>query len=299
MIEALETRLLCDASSLTGVYGGTCQSTASRRVVNGAATMYINTQNARGGITGTLTLNGDQYTFSGKERNSRKFTLTLAGARAGSCAGTVKRGSFSCTQIQFADSRVSESFTVSYEHPLPTYQTSDVTVNATDNIYGAGYSTPVYADGNLPVEIDFAAASDQVLTLPSVSGTVNAGEGYGDADANGYGPPRSISFSSHGGLSGIEDDSNAFFMVGVFLTSSAPGARAPAALNFTNDENYTTLAPQIGQLFKIGVGMNASDILRQIQIPANATRLYLGFCDTNFSDNSGAVAATVSIESNA
>jgi hypothetical protein len=56
-----------------------------------------------------------------------------------------------------------------------TIRASIVVVDSRDNIYGAGLSsTPdILGDGMSPAVVNFAAAPNQVLTFPSVVGTVN------------------------------------------------------------------------------------------------------------------------------
>jgi AAA ATPase domain len=49
---------------------------------------------------------------------------------------------------------------------------------------------------------------------------------------------------------------------------------APPRLDFTDRERFDTLAPAMGQTFLIGDGKG-----RRFVVPANATRLYVGFAD--------------------
>jgi hypothetical protein len=89
----------------------------------------------------------------------------------------------------------------------------------------------------------------------------------------------------------------------VFTGDSAPTGTAPATLDFTNDEGYSTISPQIGQLFYVGYGTYGSGGSEQQDYvaPSGATHLYLGFADAYnvsgspgwYGDNAGSLSATV------
>jgi hypothetical protein len=113
-----------------------------------------------------------------------------------------------------------------------------------------------------------------VVTFPRVTGTVSpieSSEPFSGAEGAGAG---STDIETWRGVSGILDGKNGMFLVGVFLADGAPKLPAPPRLDFTARERFETLAPLIGQTFFIGDGSN-----RRYQVPASATRLYLGFAD--------------------
>jgi hypothetical protein len=95
------------------------------------------------------------------------------------------------------------------------------------------------------------------------------------------------------------DNSRTFFLVGVFMDQDAPGPIAPPRLDFTGAESYSPLAPQLEQTFYIGDGQGV-----RYQVPAGATRLYLGFADADngqgapgwYTDNRGQLRAVVSLK---
>ena len=142
--------------------------------------------------------------------------------------------------------------------------------------------------------------SDRVVTVPSVTGQVtpivgNAGSNGPEGDGIGA----TDVYSWHG-ISGIVHRRNGMFLVGVFLGDDPPGNDAPRRLNFTKREHFKSLAPRIGQTFFIGDGRG-----RSYAVPADASRLYLGFADGYYytgnpgwyGNNDGKLTATVEMTS--
>ncbi len=71
-------------------------------------------------------------------------------------------------------------------------------------------------------------------------------------------------------------------LVGIFLDDNAPSSSAAkSTLDFTSasSRDFTTLSPQLKQVFFIGDGINSSSQLQQFVVPAGATRFYLGIMD--------------------
>ena len=105
--------------------------------------------------------------------------------------------------------------------------------------------------------------------------------------------------------------SRTMFMVGVFLTDAEPADPAPARLDFSPGalgDGFTAISPAIGQTFYIGDGLtgNGAGLAQQFLVPANATRLFLGFADAPdfgapssaagyYGDNVGQLTATFAI----
>lgn len=89
------------------------------------------------------------------------------------------------------------------------------------------------------------------------------------------------------------------FLVGVFVSDDEPADPAPERLDFTGEETFEELAPEIGQTFLIGDGQG-----RRFLVPAGATRLFLGFADAFlyegapgwYGNNAGWLEATVAVE---
>ncbi|HKX00766.1 MAG TPA: BACON domain-containing carbohydrate-binding protein [Bryobacteraceae bacterium] len=177
-----------------------------------------------------------------------------------------------------------------------------LTIPATANIFAAGRDSAF--DGTVPPSFWFSAGSGAVVTFSNVTGSVNCTTG---APMNG--PDGSVScaggstsINSYQGISGIVDGHKSMFLAGVFLDDSTPADPAPASLDFTSNENFTTLAPQLRQVFFIGDGLtgDGTGATQQFQVPAGATRLFLGFADAfgfqgdpgYYSDNAGSLSAT-------
>jgi hypothetical protein len=135
------------------------------------------------------------------------------------------------------------------------------------------------------------------LTVRRVAGRVNPR--VGDVNDNGAGGdglgPTDI--TSYEGISGIVHGRNGMFLVGVFLTDTAPSDPAPPRLDFTWRDRPGLLAPRIAQTFMVGDGKD-----RAYRIPPGATRLYLGFADAYlyegppgwYGNNGGKLTVTVS-----
>ncbi|WP_338849501.1 PEP-CTERM sorting domain-containing protein [Massilia sp. W12] len=185
-------------------------------------------------------------------------------------------------------------------------QAVTMTVDAKSNIFGAGLSVAPAPGGGgaglLPAAYNFTASAGNVLTFSSVSGQIGCcGPNGGMAGADGARWRTLV--PSFGGISGVNHSDRFMFMVGVFLSDAAPGATAPAVLNFSDANDFSQLAPQIGQTFFIGDGRNAQGQIQQFIAPSNASRLYLGFVDAyNFNaapgyyaDNVGALQANFQI----
>ncbi|PZR76560.1 MAG: hypothetical protein DLM73_02110 [Chthoniobacterales bacterium] len=106
------------------------------------------------------------------------------------------------------------------------------------------------------------------------------------------------------GIAGLNAPANS--LVGVFLRSSAPvpgGSPAPF-FNFAPGGNvpgnidYTSLQPTIAQPFFIGDGRTASGIPQRVNVPAGATRLFLGTMDgSGWFNNSGSFSVTITLAS--
>ncbi len=175
-------------------------------------------------------------------------------------------------------------------------------VPSTANIFGAGHDEPpAPGDGGAGTLPPMWTVPDSAtaMIVTDANGTV-APTGF----TGGNGPGGEVGFvtdiSSHGGISGIVHRGKGFFLVGVFLTDETPvEGEHPERLGFTDTENFTELAPLIGQTFFIGDGQGKTFV-----IPEGATRLFLGFADAFnvqgdpgwYGNNSGQLAVTVAFE---
>ena len=179
-------------------------------------------------------------------------------------------------------------------------------VSATSNIFGAGHDVaPAPGDGgpgsvpplwDIPVGATHMVVSEAVGSVaPVPSSRGNGPEGTGTSLG------LSTDINSYGGISGIVNRSNAMFLVGVFLTDAEPQeGDHPERLGFTDKEDFTELAPLIGQTFFIGDGQG-----KTFAIPEGATRLFIGFADALdmrgdpgwYGNNSGELAVSVEFAS--
>ncbi len=129
----------------------------------------------------------------------------------------------------------------------------------------------------MPPELSLPTGATRTVGFPSVSGQVNPirdNAVWNGPEGNKVGPTDVESFE---GISGIIDSRNAMFFVGVFLSDAEPADPAPERLDFNGKEDFEFLEPLIGQTFFIGDGG-----ARRFRVPAEATRLFLGFADAFF-----------------
>jgi Flp pilus assembly protein TadG len=88
-------------------------------------------------------------------------------------------------------------------------------------------------------------------------------------------------------------------LVGLFLDNNVPGATGetvPSNLDFSTDasRNFTTLSPQLNQLFFIGDGRDDNGDVQQFVVPSHATRLFIGtWDDYEWNNNIGSFSLTV------
>ncbi|MDE2258305.1 MAG: hypothetical protein KGK05_11125 [Xanthomonadaceae bacterium] len=188
--------------------------------------------------------------------------------------------------------------------------TQTVSVSGLANIFAAG-STVVprgttvcpTPNGILPVQVNIPAGAIY-FTVGGTSGAVNCTGSNTSPSADGSclaGTATNITTDTN--ISGIIDNAANMFLTGVMLDANAP-APPPANLDFSTNTNFTSLSPLLQQSFFIGDGLTGtgSGTTQQFQIPAGATRLFLGYADAAsynglegcYSDNGGgSLSATV------
>jgi hypothetical protein len=158
---------------------------------------------------------------------------------------------------------------------------SIVVLSAFANIFGAGHeSAPAPGGGGggeLPPVWPLAPGETRIVTFPSATGRVYGRIGQAPFNEAGGEELLGTDVESFGGISGIVHGTKAMFLVGVFLTDDPPANPAPARLDFTDNEDFDLLEPEIGQTFLIGDGIG-----RRYLVPAGGTRLFLGFAEGMF-----------------
>jgi hypothetical protein len=183
----------------------------------------------------------------------------------------------------------------------------NVIVDARCNIYGAGHSPPDDAPsvgsnggGIAPVEISLTDLGNPPEVIIRAEGAISMCSSCGSNGPDGDG--RTGNNPSYNGISGATNVPGRSLRA-VFTSDSEPANPAPLVLDFALiGTNYNTLAPELNQMFFIGNGLAEPGAAQVIQVPANATELYLGFVDGNgysdtpdwYADNSGSLAVSVS-----
>lgn len=197
----------------------------------------------------------------------------------------------------------------------------DLTIRGSDAIFLAGRTDvvipPLYnpfilaRHGDTPEDILETlpssipvAGGDVVKVFDPASGGINFFNGFGPAF---YGPEGNLaesSLASLDGISGWHGPQGA--LAGVFLTDAIPSAGpAPGTLDFWNgaSREFSSITPELGQLFFIGDGETAANILQSFTAPAGATRLFLGIPDGfgfngppgAYEDNDGAYRISIGV----
>lgn len=149
-----------------------------------------------------------------------------------------------------------------------------------------------------PAGISFPAQSGQTLIISSVEGTVSGYRdgpddscGYNEADGGPFCTGKTY-IKHYGGISGIVHGDKTMFLVGVFLDNTGPTDPAPETLGYTEetDDREEVVSPLLNQVFFIGDGRTLNKTVQKFEIPPDATRLYLGFAESNdfgYSGNPG------------
>lgn len=122
------------------------------------------------------------------------------------------------------------------------------------------------------------------------SGTTNTADGDPTyLVANGVAPAASVPSTSSNGLSNARAPIGA--VMAVFLDDNAPNlTAAPTNLDFGTDtaRNYTSISPQLKQVFYIGDGKRSDGEAQTIVVPPHATRVFFGMMDAwQWNDNVG------------
>lgn len=150
----------------------------------------------------------------------------------------------------------------------------------------------------MPPEWPLPNGTTRVVTFPTVTGEVYGRKGQAPSNGPEGEELLGTDVESFGGISGIVHGKRAMFLVGVFLTDATPADPAPERLDFTDNEDFDVLEPEIGQTFLIGDGIG-----RRYVVPPGATRLFLGFAEGVFyvgppgmySNNSGELQVKVDV----
>jgi hypothetical protein len=155
-----------------------------------------------------------------------------------------------------------------------------------------------------PLPINLPLVPGEVLTFDSISGTARHDPGLSmfqpdgeisDIGHNNATPDGNNSYTStfynENGIADMKAPINA--LVGVFLDDNQPNLTpAPAKnLDFSTSasRDFSTLKPDLKQIFFIGDGMNSNGQTQEFVVPQGATRLFLATWDFyEWNNNAGA-----------
>jgi hypothetical protein len=173
--------------------------------------------------------------------------------------------------------------------PTSGSQTS-ATVQSTGSIYATGGGSTPPTMITLPsgaTSIAFNSVTGSITTgCASTEGCIILNHGTGDNpnDPDGVGAVPAI--SSNTGTASISGmmAPGAGYLVGLFVPAGGPAGAAPAALDFTSSglgTSFTSLSPQLDQVFFIGDGLtgNGTGTQQTFNIPTGAVQLWLGISD--------------------
>lgn len=160
--------------------------------------------------------------------------------------------------------------------------TLNFTVNGDMNPFLAGMpngSTGLSdsAPAQSPLEVTgFALDAGDVLSF-SVTGSVSHIGGTPSLPPDGGG----LFSTQSGGANGIAGviSTPVDSLLGVFLTDDQPDlTAAPTRLDFSTaaSRDFTSLAPELKQVFFIGDGLSFTSVMQEFVVPTGATRLFLG-----------------------
>lgn len=186
----------------------------------------------------------------------------------------------------------------------PAEQAAALTVPATANIFGSGYSPlppPAPAGGGGGTDpVEYPLPPDAgLVTFSEGSGSVTCCGGFSAPPYNGPAgamplSPGSTDIPAVGSISGVHVSNRQMFLAGVFLTSETPSRPPPRT-------NTLTQVPALRQVFYIGAGP------RTVAVPEGATQLFLGFADAfgfsgragYYDDNRGSVRINMTLKKRA
>lgn len=136
------------------------------------------------------------------------------------------------------------------------------------------------------------------LTFEGLSGTASyvpssaANSADGDSSfivALGQTYPGSVPTNNINGISNVRAPIGA--VMAVFMNDNAPNlTSAPTALDFNSaaQRDYSSISPQLKQVFFVGNGKKSDGQVQRIVVPTGATRVFIGMMDAwQWNDNTG------------
>jgi Flp pilus assembly protein TadG len=153
-----------------------------------------------------------------------------------------------------------------------------------------------HANGESPAQLTgMPIVPGEALSFDAIAGTGQHGSSYEmvgpDGDPNDIEAHRAGAEHGKSSLTAPIDS-----VVAVFLDDSVPSGTPPANLDFTTpaSREFSTLSPQLKQVFFVGDGRRSDGTIQQFVVPPGATRLYIGKMDGfEWNNNSGTSTVTI------
>jgi Flp pilus assembly protein TadG len=300
-LDKAQAQAAADASALyaaAGLVGGTASSVQAR-AVTAAADDAI--ENASVVVDPT-----QDVAFGIWDPNFKTFTPVSSAAVASATAVqvTVHRSASRGTSIPLSFASAfgfaSKDLTVSAIASIGTLSESSVPGAASPWLAGMPNGSTIAATGGNPTPADapdnspiyFPASGGSTIRFTSTNGTTGwnaAGDGVSSANPDGD-PTFIAAQAPANGINTTYAPLNA--MMGIFLDDSTPSSTPMApSLDFSTpaSRDFTTLSPQLKQVFFIGDGLTSTGQLQSFVAPTGATRLYIGTMDMDgwWWDNTG------------
>lgn len=189
-------------------------------------------------------------------------------------------------------------------------QSGSLVMDTRTNIFLSGGNsydfTPVGGAGLTPTGIALTAGTGRVLSLSAFGSSFFCSascclaatpDGPAAGDSNIFGM---------GGIGGIQAPTSGF-LAALFCGPTLPPSTLPAstpAQNVITDLDALSYAPGIGQVFFVGNGSTAADVMQQFLVPDGATDLYFGIADASifsglpdfYDDNLGTYAIEYAVD---
>lgn len=183
-------------------------------------------------------------------------------------------------------SRWSSLFTVGFASLVAVNaaaaQSGSLVMDTRTNIFlsgGNAYSTPPNGGAGLtPTAIALTAGTGRVLSLSAIGSSFFCNGGTFCLASTPDGPAflNNTNLSGMGSIGGISAPSTGF-LAALFLGPTLP-ASMPAQ-NVLTDLNALSYSPGIGQVFFVGNGSTAANVMQQFLVPDGATQLFFGIAD--------------------
>ncbi len=293
---------------------------AAMSIPDGTSIVIANAKDAANDNTAdgtTVVLKNSDIEFGTWSITNKTFTVLTGSARSGANAIriTTRRtaatsnavplsfgqilGKPSCDVTAQSIAMYSAAVNVSLNVPATSCPWLAGAANGTSANVGNPHNNPDYAPAACPKLMSgVPLTAGQALQFDSING--GAGNDPAMASFTPDGNPNDVQGNWSGaenGLSNMLCPLNS--VVGVFLDDNVPSTQGspPATLDFSTSTNrdFTTLSPQIRQIFFIGDGLKNDGTTKQgFIVPNGATRLYIGTMDGwEWNNNYGSFTTTV------